>query len=97
MSSHVLYCRTDCPACRSVAAQLARSGMPVEVRDITRDPDALREITRLGFRSLPVLLAGDGSAAAGAQATALSVSLSRIPGSPDGDAHNHVIDQEEPR
>jgi hypothetical protein len=95
--THVFYRRSGRPACRTVAAQFAGSDALVEARDIARDPDAFEDIKRRGFRSLPVLRAEDESPAAGARATEQAISLNQIPGSPTGETHNHMIEQEETR
>lgn len=98
MSLPVLYCRGGCAACRALFAQFARVGMDIEIRDVTAEPAALQAVRSLGYLSLPVLVGPDGTAAAGAQASALAQELTGPAGSAGQDpAHDHSLDSKESR
>ena len=77
MKSAQLYCQPACAVCQSLADQLHDSGIDVVVSDVTDDPGAFDAVVGLGYRSLPVLIASDGTSAAGEAATELGAQLSR--------------------
>ena len=72
-----LYCQRSCAVCQSLAHQLHESGIEVVVSDVTEDPDAFDVVDGLGYRSRPVLIAPDGTSAAGGAATNLGARLIR--------------------
>ena len=77
MNSAHLYCQPACVICQSLAHQLGESGIEVVVSDVIDDPDAFDAVVGLGYRSLPVLIAPDGTSAAGNAAVELGARLSR--------------------
>lgn len=70
-----LYCQASCVACEGVTHLLDDRGVAVEVHDVTSDAQALKTVVAFGFSSLPVLVAPDGTSAAGAEATELAKRL----------------------
>jgi len=56
----VVFTQPDCPPCLIVKLFLEEKGVIFEERDITSDPEALRELTeKYGSRSTPTLVIGD--------------------------------------
>ncbi len=49
----VLRCRSGCGKCAGLQRWLTRLGVPFEVRDVLTDPDAARQVSDLGFATLP--------------------------------------------
>ncbi len=72
MSAARLYCRGGCSACAAISHALVERGVDVHVQDVITDPDAYEAVIALGYRSLPVLVASDGTSAAGAGASELA-------------------------
>lgn len=54
-----VYGKPGCQGCRLTARQLDKQGTPYTYRDVTTDPDAADQVTLLGYRALPVVVAGD--------------------------------------
>lgn len=91
MNPAQLYCQGACAACSTLARSLADAGVALEIHDVTADPVAYDTVTGLGYRSLPVLVAPDGTSAAGPAAGELARALSRsTPLAADG--HVHYLD-----
>ncbi len=65
MSVAHLYCQGRCAACSALRHSLMTHGVDVETHDVTTDPRAYDTVIALGYRSLPVLVGPDGTAAAG--------------------------------
>jgi len=56
----VLFTQPDCPPCQVLKMLLTEKGAVFEERDITRDPDAVRELTeKYKSHSTPTLVIGD--------------------------------------
>ncbi|HST11984.1 MAG TPA: glutaredoxin family protein [Terriglobales bacterium] len=56
----VLFTQPDCPPCLVLKMFLAERGVSFEERDISRDPDAVRELTdNYKSHSTPTLVIGD--------------------------------------
>jgi glutaredoxin-like YruB-family protein len=56
----VLFTQPDCPPCMVLKLFLSEKGATFEERDITRDPDAVRELTeKYKSHSTPTLVIGD--------------------------------------
>ncbi len=60
----VLYTQPACAPCEKVKDFLTRSGVDFETRDISSDPEALDELTTMGYLATPVTLV-DGEAVVG--------------------------------
>jgi len=67
-----LYCQGACAACSALARSLTDAGVALVVHDVAADPSAYDAVIELGYRSLPVLVAPDGTSAAGPAAGALA-------------------------
>lgn len=88
MSATRLYCQGACALCAALGGSLAAAGVAVESYDVTADPAAYDAVLALGYRSLPVLVAADGTVAAGADAAVLARRLTRAAGD---DGHSHAL------
>lgn len=55
MTNVVLYTQPTCSPCKQVKRQLTTRGIEFTERDITADPDALRDLRALGFNGTPVI------------------------------------------
>ncbi|MCC6178976.1 MAG: methyltransferase domain-containing protein [Chloroflexi bacterium] len=66
-----LYCRERCAKCARVQRWLEGLGIHFQVRDVVHDRQAQQTVSRLGFRSLPVVVTPDGRAATGWDTQAL--------------------------
>ncbi|GAC1341135.1 MAG: hypothetical protein NVSMB29_11140 [Candidatus Dormibacteria bacterium] len=97
MNAAVLYCRSGCAACASLARRLADGGVDAEVHDVATDAGALDAVVRLGHLSLPVLVGPDGSSAAGAKATTLARQLAGAPTPAPSHLPHHTINAKESR
>ncbi|MGE3961750.1 MAG: glutaredoxin family protein [Dehalococcoidia bacterium] len=54
----VVYTQPHCGPCRMVERFLQESGVPYVTRDVTRDADALNDLTERGFMATPVTRVG---------------------------------------
>ncbi len=72
-----LYCRPRCAACGALTRWLDERGVAWDMRDVTADSGAAEQVTRLGFRSLPVVEASDGRSAWGGDLDAVAALLDR--------------------
>ena len=79
----VLYCRPRCAACAALARWLDECGVSWVLRDVTADSGAAEQVTRLGFRSLPVVGTADGRSAWGGDLDAVAELLDRRRDRPD--------------
>lgn len=56
----IVFTQPDCPPCQIVKLFLEERGVLFEERDITRDPEAVRELTeKYGSHSTPTLVIGE--------------------------------------
>jgi glutaredoxin-like YruB-family protein len=56
----VIFTHPDCPPCHVVKLFLTEKGVVYEERDVTLDPEAVRELTeKYGSHSTPTLIIGD--------------------------------------
>ncbi|MFA5707776.1 glutaredoxin family protein [Mycolicibacterium sp.] len=53
-----LYTKPGCVQCRATARQFANAGVPVKTIDVSVDTAAAALLTDLGYRSVPVVIAG---------------------------------------
>lgn len=72
MNAAQLYCQGACAACSALARSLTDAGVALVVHDVTADPSAYDAVMELGYHSLPVLVAPDGTSAAGPEAGELA-------------------------
>ena len=84
MSVAHLYCQGRCAACSALRHSLVAHGVDVETYDVSTDPRAYDTVIALGYRSLPVLVSPDGTAAAGARAGELAHRLTSRAEAPAG-------------
>lgn len=75
MNATRLYCQGGCATCAALSRALVEQGVDFEVYDVTTDPTAYEAVVSLGYSSLPVLVAPDGTSAAGADAGELARGL----------------------
>jgi len=94
MNPAQLYCQAACAACTTLARSLTDAGVTLTTWDVAADPTAYDAVIALGYRSLPVLVAPDGTSAAGAAAGELARSLSGA-SSVVSDAHVHHLEARE--
>ncbi len=57
-SNVVLFTQPSCAPCDRVRDFLVRRGVELEVRDVSQDPEALEELTELGYLATPVTVIG---------------------------------------
>ena len=57
--SVVVYTQPNCSQCEQTKRFLSVKSVPFEVVDITQDADAFDKVVELGYRSVPVVVAGD--------------------------------------
>lgn len=90
MKAAQLYCQGACAACSALARLLTDAGVALATHDVTADPVAYDAVIALGYRSLPVLVAPDGTSAAGAAAGELARNLSATT-TRTSDSHVHNL------
>ena len=54
-----VYSKDNCIQCDATARELERKGIAFEKIDIMKDADAYAKITGLGYKQVPVVIAGD--------------------------------------
>ncbi len=54
-----LYTKPTCVQCDATKRMLDRAGIQYQVVDLTEDDDALHYVQSLGYRQVPVVVAGD--------------------------------------
>lgn len=59
MTTVTVYGKPDCQPCRLTLRWLLNGGVAYTYRDVTEDEAARDEVALLGYRSLPVVVAGD--------------------------------------
>lgn len=57
--SITVYSKPACVQCTATTRALAARGLDYQVVDLTLDDDALSHVTELGYRQVPVVVAGD--------------------------------------
>ena len=92
MSAVHLYCQGACAACSALRHTPDAHDVDVETHDVTTNPRAYDTVIALGYRSLPVLVGHDGTAAAGAGAGELTRRLSSRVEAPVDTNHGRVHD-----
>ncbi len=55
----VVYSKPACVPCTATTRALDRQGMEYDVIDISNDQDALELVQSLGYRQVPVVVAGE--------------------------------------
>ncbi len=56
----IVFTQPDCPPCRSAKVYFADKGLRIEERDVTSDPEAVRELVETyRSRSTPTIVIGD--------------------------------------
>ncbi len=59
MKKVIVYSQPGCPPCTSAKEFLTRHGIEFEVKDISRDRQAIDELIALGSQSTPTIKVGD--------------------------------------
>lgn len=59
MTDIAVYSMPDCEPCKATKKWLARNGIPFEERDVSASEAHLAALQTLGYRSVPVVVAGD--------------------------------------
>ncbi|SEN87321.1 ribonucleoside-diphosphate reductase class Ib glutaredoxin subunit [Paracoccus alcaliphilus] len=54
-----IYTKPDCGPCLATKHALAARGIPFNTVDLTADPEALARVTRMGYRSAPVVIVSE--------------------------------------
>jgi glutaredoxin-like protein NrdH len=54
-----IYVKPGCVQCRATERELDRRKIAYTAVDLTADPDALRQVTALGYLQAPVVVAGN--------------------------------------
>ncbi|WP_072814300.1 glutaredoxin-like protein NrdH [Rhodococcus zopfii] len=54
-----IYSKPDCQQCTATARALDKGDVPYAYIDVTQRPDALTFIQELGYKAVPVVVAGD--------------------------------------
>lgn len=57
--SVTVYSKPACVQCTATTRAMTAKGVAYDVVDLTRDPEALRKVTEMGYRNAPVVIAGD--------------------------------------
>lgn len=55
-----LYTKPNCVQCDATKRALDKAGLAYSVVDLTQDASALEKVQQWGYRSAPVVVAGDG-------------------------------------
>ncbi len=56
-----IYTRDDCVQCHATKRAMENRGVAFEMVNVDHEPDAAERLKALGFRQLPVVIAGDAS------------------------------------
>lgn len=54
-----VYSKPNCVQCGATYRLLDREGIPYEVVDVSKDPEAMEYVTSLGHMQAPVVVAGE--------------------------------------
>ncbi|OAM78347.1 glutaredoxin-like protein NrdH [Devosia elaeis] len=57
--SIIVYSKPACVQCHATTRALDRKGLPYQVIDISADSDAYARVETMGYRQVPVVVAGD--------------------------------------
>lgn len=57
--SITVYSKPACVQCTATTRALDAKGLSYDVIDLTQDDDALSQVTELGYRQAPVVVAGE--------------------------------------
>ena len=57
--SITVYSKPACVQCTATTRALEARGLDYEVIDLTEDDDAMTQVSELGYRQVPVVIAGD--------------------------------------
>jgi glutaredoxin-like protein NrdH len=79
----VVYYRPGCPGCGALIRWLDDHGVAWLTRDVLADSSAAQRVTRLGYRSLPVVETADSRSAWGGDLDAVAALFSRRPAAPE--------------
>lgn len=55
----ILYTQPGCFPCKMTARRLGERGVEFDVRDVSSDETAMRQVRDLGYQQTPVVVAGD--------------------------------------
>lgn len=55
----VVYSTPNCFGCDATKRKLQSLGLEFDTKDITKDPAAREEVLAMGYRAMPVVVAGD--------------------------------------
>lgn len=56
-TSIIVYSKPNCMQCQFTKKYLENKGIPFEEKDIDQDVEAVDEVKKMGFSSLPVVIA----------------------------------------
>ena len=59
--SIVVYSTKKCGQCTMTYRQLEQHSLPYEVVDVSEDQETMQKLREMGFRQLPVVVAGERS------------------------------------
>lgn len=54
-----VYSKPACVQCTATTRALDKRGLDYRIIDLTEDADAMQEVTDMGYRQVPVVVAGD--------------------------------------
>lgn len=54
-----VYSKPNCMPCKMTKAKLDKAGIAHETHDVTADADAFAAVEALGYREMPVVVAGE--------------------------------------
>ena len=57
--SITVYSKPACVQCTATTRALEARGLDYEVIDLTEDDDAMTQVSELGYRQVPVVIAGE--------------------------------------
>ncbi|MDA8201252.1 MAG: glutaredoxin family protein [Chloroflexi bacterium] len=89
-SPAVVYCRPRCPGCGALIGWLDEHHVAWVTRDVLADATAADRVTRLGYRSLPVVEMADGRSAWGGDLDAVAALFAVRPGSQQSPTAAHA-------
>ena len=78
MTAVQLYCREGCIGCARLMRLLREGRVATDFHDVTEGSAAFERVRELGYLSLPVLVAPDGTSAAGRGAIEMANRLAKV-------------------
>lgn len=54
-----VYSKPACPQCDATKRALSKKGVEFDTVDVSKDQDALKLVTEMGYRQAPVVIAGE--------------------------------------